>query len=59
MGCRIFNLAIIASLLGFAGISGTSVNISWILFVVGLILAIVFALLGRRGQLYNGEMVSI
>ncbi|MFO7555883.1 MAG: DUF1328 domain-containing protein [Desulfobacterales bacterium] len=41
-------IAIIAGLLGFSGIAGTAVNIAWILFVVGLILAIVFALLGRR-----------
>lgn len=43
-----FIIAIIAGLLGFSGIAGTAVNIAWILFVVGLILAIVFALLGRR-----------
>jgi uncharacterized membrane protein YtjA (UPF0391 family) len=42
-------IAIIAGLLGFAGFFGTAVHIAWILFVVGLILAIVFALLGRRG----------
>jgi len=27
---------------------GTAVNIAWILFVIGLILAIVFAVMGRR-----------
>ncbi|MGA6927549.1 MAG: DUF1328 domain-containing protein [Desulfosarcina sp.] len=41
-------IAIIAGLLGFTGIAGTAVNIAWILFVVGLILAIVFFLMGRR-----------
>lgn len=41
-------IAIIAGVLGFTGIAGTAVNIAWILFVVGLILAIVFALIGRR-----------
>lgn len=41
-------VAIIAGVLGFSGIAGTAVNIAWILFVVGLILAIVFAVLGRR-----------
>lgn len=41
-------IALIAGALGFTGIAGTAVNIAWILFVVGLILAVVFALLGRR-----------
>jgi uncharacterized membrane protein YtjA (UPF0391 family) len=37
--------------LGFSGIAGTAVNIAWILFVVGLILAVVFLVLGRRPRL--------
>ncbi len=41
-------IAIIAALLGFSGIAGTAVNIAWILFVVGLILALLFFLMGRR-----------
>jgi uncharacterized membrane protein YtjA (UPF0391 family) len=41
-------IAIIAAVLGFSGIAGIATNIAWVLFVVGLILAIVFALLGRR-----------
>jgi uncharacterized membrane protein YtjA (UPF0391 family) len=41
-------IALIAAVLGFTGIAGIATNIAWILFVVGLILAIVFALLGRR-----------
>jgi uncharacterized membrane protein YtjA (UPF0391 family) len=41
-------IALIAAVLGFSGIAGIATNIAWILFVVGLILAIVFALLGRR-----------
>jgi uncharacterized membrane protein YtjA (UPF0391 family) len=41
-------VAIVAAVLGFSGIAGVATNIAWILFVVGLILAIVFALLGRR-----------
>ena len=44
-------IALIAGVLGFSGIAGTAVNIAWILFVVGLILAIVFGLLGRRPKL--------
>ena len=38
-----FVIAIIAALLGFSGIAGIAVNIAWILFVVGLILALVFS----------------
>ena len=41
-------IALIAGVLGFTGIAGTSANIAWILFVVGLILAAVFFLAGRR-----------
>ena len=41
-------VALIAAVFGFTGIAGVATNIAWILFVVGLILAIVFALMGRR-----------
>lgn len=41
-------IAIVAALLGFTGVAGTAVNIAWILFVVGLILAVVFFFMGRR-----------
>jgi uncharacterized membrane protein YtjA (UPF0391 family) len=34
--------------LGFTGIAGTAVNIAWILAVIGIVLAIVFLLMGRR-----------
>lgn len=44
-------IAIIAGVLGFSGIAGVAVNIAWITFVVGLILAVVFALIGRRPPL--------
>lgn len=43
-----FIIAIIAGLLGFTGIAGTAVNIAWILFVVGLIFALIFFVIGRR-----------
>lgn len=43
-----FIVAIVAALFGFSGIAGVATNIAWILFVVGLILAIVFLVLGRR-----------
>jgi uncharacterized membrane protein YtjA (UPF0391 family) len=42
-------IALVAGLLGFSGVAGTAVNIAWILFVVGLILAVVMFVLGRRG----------
>ena len=41
-------VALIAAVLGFSGLAGTAANIAWILFVVGLILALAFFLLGRR-----------
>ena len=41
-------IAIIAAVFGFSGIAGTAVNIAWILFVVGLIMAVVFFVTGRR-----------
>jgi uncharacterized membrane protein YtjA (UPF0391 family) len=41
-------VALVAAVLGFTGIAGVATNIAWILFVVGLILAVVFALFGRR-----------
>jgi uncharacterized membrane protein YtjA (UPF0391 family) len=43
-----FIIAIIAGVLGFSGIAGAAVHIAWILFVIGLVLGIVFLLLGRR-----------
>jgi uncharacterized membrane protein YtjA (UPF0391 family) len=44
-------IAIIAGVLGFSGIAGTATNIAWILFVVGLILAIVFYVRNGRSPL--------
>jgi uncharacterized membrane protein YtjA (UPF0391 family) len=41
-------IALVAAVLGFSGIAGIATNIAWVLFVVGLVLAIVFALMGRR-----------
>jgi len=41
-------IALVAAVLGLVGIAGLAANIAWTLFVVGLILAVVFALLGRR-----------
>jgi len=44
-------VAIIAALFGFTGIAGTATNIAYLLFIVGLILAIVFFVVGRRPPL--------
>lgn len=41
-------IALAAAFLGFSGIAGLSMNIAWILFIVGLILAVVFFVMGRR-----------
>jgi uncharacterized membrane protein YtjA (UPF0391 family) len=43
-----FVIAIIAAVLGFSGIAGTAVNIAWALAVIGVILALVFMIAGRR-----------
>ena len=40
-------IALVAAVLGFGGIAGVSANIAWILFIVGLILAVVFFVFGR------------
>jgi uncharacterized membrane protein YtjA (UPF0391 family) len=42
-------IAIVAAVFGFSGLAGVATNIAWILSVVGLILAIVFMVMGRRG----------
>jgi len=41
-------VAIIAGLLGFSGIAGAATNIAWVLFVVGLIVAAIMFLTGRK-----------
>ncbi|MCE7915226.1 MAG: DUF1328 domain-containing protein [Nitrosomonas sp. PRO4] len=43
-----FIIAIIAGVLGFGGIAGTMAWAAQTLFVAGLILAVVFFLMGRR-----------
>ena len=44
-------VALIAGVLGFSGVAGTAASIAWILFVVGLVLALVFFIRGRAGQI--------
>lgn len=41
-------IALVAAVLGFSGIAGTAVNLAWILAVVGIVLALVFGVMGRR-----------
>jgi len=40
-------VGLIAGLLGLSGIAGAATDIAWILFVVGLVLAVVFYFRGR------------
>jgi uncharacterized membrane protein YtjA (UPF0391 family) len=42
-------IAVVAGLLGIGGVAVISKEIAWILFVVGLILAVITFVLGRRG----------
>jgi len=44
-------IALVAAVLGFSGIAGIATQIAWVLFVVGLILAVVFTVVGRRSAL--------
>jgi len=44
-------LALIAAVLGFSGIAGVATQIAWILFVVGLVLAVIFSIGGKRPSL--------
>lgn len=41
-------VALVAAALGFSGIAGAATNIAWIVFVVGLAVAVFFALTGRK-----------
>ncbi|BDZ73705.1 MULTISPECIES: DUF1328 domain-containing protein [Methylophaga] len=41
-------IGIIAGALGLSGVAGTATNIAWILFVIGLVLALIFFITGRR-----------
>ncbi|HKL53238.1 MAG TPA: DUF1328 domain-containing protein [Wenzhouxiangellaceae bacterium] len=41
-------VGLIAGALGLSGIAGAATNIAWILFVIGLILALIFFVSGRR-----------
>lgn len=41
-------VAIIAGALGLSGVAGAATNIAWILFVIGLVVALIFFISGRR-----------
>jgi uncharacterized membrane protein YtjA (UPF0391 family) len=41
-------IAIIAALLGITGVAGIAMEMAWILFVIGIVLAIIFWVMGRR-----------
>lgn len=41
-------IAIIAALLGVTGVAGMAIEMAWILFVVGIVLSIIFWVIGRR-----------
>ena len=41
-------IALVAGALGLGGVAAISADIAWILFVVGLVLAVIFFFAGRR-----------
>lgn len=41
-------IAIVAAVFGFGGVAGISQEIAWVLFIAGLVLAVVSFVLGRR-----------
>ena len=41
-------LALIAAVLGMSGVAGIAIQIAWVLFIVGLTLAVIYAIRGRR-----------
>src|SRR5580698_1170868 len=43
-----FIIALIAALFGFSSNAGAGVNLAWILSIVGIVLAVIFGVLGRR-----------
>ena len=41
-------LALVAGLLGVSGVAAIAIDIAWVLFVLGLVLAVIHAVIGRR-----------
>ncbi len=48
MAVTFFVIAVLAAVLGLTGIAGVAVNIAWALAIICIILAVVFAIMGRR-----------
>lgn len=44
-------IALIAGMLGFSGIAGTAINFAWIVFVAGVVISIIFFILGKSVHL--------
>lgn len=44
-------IGLVALVLGLGGLAGVSIQIAWILFIVGLIAAVVFFVIGRRPRM--------
>ncbi len=44
-------IGVVALLLGFGGVAGVSMQMAWILFVIGVIAAVVFFFVGRRPRI--------
>jgi uncharacterized membrane protein YtjA (UPF0391 family) len=40
-------VAIVAGALGLSGVAGAATHIAWLLFVIGLVLAVIFFIRGR------------
>lgn len=45
-------IAFISAIFGFTGVAGTATNVAWIMFFVGIVLAIVFAIAGKDHRRY-------
>lgn len=44
-------LALVAGLLGASGVAAIAIDIAWVLFVVGIVFAVIYAFAGRRRTL--------
>lgn len=44
-------IGLVSLVLGFGGVAGMSMQIAWILFIVGLIIAVILTIRGRSTRL--------
>ncbi len=44
-------VALVAGVLGLTGVASVASNIAWALFVIGIILSVIFFVMGRRPRL--------